>query len=79
MIQHRFLTIRVRKEQLDRIKNKAAQKGYENVSEYMRSILLDEDTTTSQKVSVIYNILTNKENDAKPKILEKPLLAYFKK
>ena len=78
MAMHRFLTIRLKKQHFEKIKQDASSKGYETVSEYLRSLLLCEEMTMHQKVSEIYKTIIGKEATDRKKIKEKPLLAYIK-
>ena len=77
MTNHRVISVRFTNKHFSRIKNDAQTKGYETVSEYIRTSLITDDLSVHQKVSKIYDFITN-PNSQKTEIKERPLLYYFK-
>ena len=65
MVNHRVITIRLRTNHFEKIKNDAASKGYETLSEYVRSSLLKDDISLHQKISEIYQTVVKPKKPVK--------------
>lgn len=78
MVNHRFLVVRLRRQHYERIKNDAEAKGFENVSEYIRSITLNDEIGLHQKITEIHNTLVNRDSMHKTRHKEKTLMAFMR-
>ena len=54
MTNHRFLFVRLTKEQYERIKTMAQAKGFKTISQYVRSSILENDSAFERKFEEIY-------------------------
>ena len=60
--------VRLTKDQDDRIKNDAKLKGFEHISDYVRSSLIDKDSKFERKIDEIYEKIVHEELGSKSKI-----------
>jgi len=55
MVNNKTIMVRVTKNQHERIRNNACAKGFRTISDYVRSISLENDLIFEQKFNEVYN------------------------
>lgn len=80
MAKNRVLIVKVTKTQLDKIKNDAIAKGYNTISGYVRSMLLENEALYFRRFDEIYQKIVMDESSTKNnlKIKERPLTVFIK-
>lgn len=61
MVNNKSITIRLTKNQHERIRNIAQAKGYKNVSDYIRSVTLGQDMVFQEKFDKLYERIFNEK------------------
>ena len=77
MTNHRFISFRTTKQHYAKIQADAKSKGFESVSDYVRSTLLLDDLTLHQRVTAIYNMFMGENAKGKERPKEKPLMSFI--
>lgn len=61
MVNNKVISVRVTKNQHERVRNNAFAKGFKTVSAYVRSLALENDLIFEQKFNEIYNKLVRND------------------
>ncbi|MBI2548792.1 hypothetical protein HYW21_05570 [Candidatus Woesearchaeota archaeon] len=77
MVAVHRITVRVTKNQLERVKLNAQANGYVNLSDYIRCLALERDISVEKMLYELYNKLLPEKASHKPSRVDKPLTRFM--